>query len=644
MMSSKKKSSAMETFWPVGEVTSGVRQLLTFAAFMCCLLTLPTNAETAAVVNGKGGGTLLNLPTPDDGERLDPTDNGIQYHGGPIMLGTPNIYFIWYGNWAGNTAVPILTDWANNIGGSPYYNINTTYYNGSGTHLSNSARFAGSAFDAYSHGTALSDANVRDIVAGQITGGTFPADPNGVYFVLTSADVSETSGFCSVYCGWHTFGQINGTNIKYSFVGNADRCPSACAAQYPTSPNNNAGADAMASVLAHEFEETTSDPNLNAWYDTRRQENADKCAWTFGTEYRTPNGARANMRLGDRDFLIQQNWVNADGGYCALSYGGASCLPELGDYQPYLVAQPNGIVDVFWRTASNTLGHKWYVGGTWYGPEDLGGSLTSDPSPVMSSAGVLDVFWKGTDGNLWHKWYVNGWNGPESLGAGPLGSGPHAAGQSTGTIDVFWIGTDGQLWHEWYVGGAWYGPEGLGGSLASEPSPVVSSDGVLDVFWKGTDGNLWHKWYVNGWNGPESLGAGPLGSGPHAAGQSTGTIDVFWIGTDGQLWHEWYVGGAWYGPEGLGGSLASEPSPVVSSASVLDVFWKGTDSNLWHKWYVNGWYGPESLGAGPLGSAPSAAGQPTGTIDVFWKGTDSQLWHEWYVGGSWYGPEFQGCP
>ena len=59
--------------------------------------------------------------------------------------------------------------------------------------------------------------------------------------------------------------------------------------------------------------------DLNAWYDTRGYENADKCAWTFGTTY-TANGALANMKLGTRDFLIQQNWVNLSGGYCAKSY------------------------------------------------------------------------------------------------------------------------------------------------------------------------------------------------------------------------------------------------------------------------------------------------------------------------------------
>lgn len=144
-------------------------------------------------------------------------------------------------------------------------------------------------------------------------------NPNAVYFVLTTADVTASSGFCTQYCGWHTHATIAGTDTKYFFIGNPDRCPSSCAAQ-TTSPNGNAGADGMASIIAHELEEAASDPDLNAWYDRRGYENADKCAWTFGTEYAAGNGSRANMKLGTRDYLIQQNWVNASGGFCAKSY------------------------------------------------------------------------------------------------------------------------------------------------------------------------------------------------------------------------------------------------------------------------------------------------------------------------------------
>lgn len=245
--------------------------------------------------------------------------NGINYHGGPLILGTTNVYYIWYGNWAGNTATSILPDLIAGLSGSPYYNINTSYYDGASVAVTNSTLLKKSVSDNYSRGTALADADVTAVVSNAITSGALPADPNAVYFVLTSADVNETSGFCTSYCGWHTHGTIAGQDIKYSFVGNPDRCPSACEAQ-TTSPNGNAGADGMASVLTHELEEAVTDPDLNAWYDGSGAENADKCAWKFGTTYTTSNGSKANMKLGARDFLIQQNWLNASGGLCTLAY------------------------------------------------------------------------------------------------------------------------------------------------------------------------------------------------------------------------------------------------------------------------------------------------------------------------------------
>ena len=251
--------------------------------------------------------------------KLRLSGNGIVYHGGPLMLGTTNVYYIWYGDWSGNTATDILTNLAQKIGGSGYYNINTTYYDGSNRHVANSVQYAGMANDAYSQGKSLTDAQIKSVVSSAISSGSVPKDTGGVYFVLTSSDVTASSGFCTQYCGWHTHGTIGGVDIKYSFVGNPDRCPSACAAQ-SVGPSGNAGADGMASIIAHELEEAVTDPDLNAWYDRRGQENADKCAWTFGTTSTAPNGAKYNVTLGARSYLIQQNWVNASGGYCAMSY------------------------------------------------------------------------------------------------------------------------------------------------------------------------------------------------------------------------------------------------------------------------------------------------------------------------------------
>jgi len=294
---------------------------LVFASGLLHAQVQETQTERDPAPSGRGIGTRHQYGPQSD--RLGPAPikkgNGISYHGGPLILGGTNVYYIWYGNWVGNSAQTILVDLANNIGGSPYFNINTTYYDGSDNHVANAVNFVGSTpstpdSNNYSHGTSLSDADVQAIVAAQN-----PTDTNGVYFVLTSADVNETSGFCKHYCGWHDHANINGLDIKYAFVGNPDRCPKNCEAQ-TTSPNGNAGADGMASIIAHELEEATTDPDLNAWYDQRGQENADKCAWTFGTTSQALNGSQYNVVLGTRQYLIQQNWVNASGGYCALSY------------------------------------------------------------------------------------------------------------------------------------------------------------------------------------------------------------------------------------------------------------------------------------------------------------------------------------
>jgi hypothetical protein len=235
----------------------------------------------------------------------------ITFHGGPVMA-TPTVYLIWYGNWnqTNGTDTPagqtIVTDFLFGLNGSAYYLTNTSYGGVSGNFT-----VGGAITDAYSQGSNLSDRKIGTIVSNAITSGKLPKDSHGVYFVLTSSDVAEISGFCSRYCGWHTYGTLAGTNIKYSFVGNSARCLNACSIQ-TNSPNGNAGVDGMVSVIAHELEETNTDPNLNAWYDSKGAEDADKCAWTFGQNLSTTSGgAYFNMTLstpsgGTRPFLIQR--------------------------------------------------------------------------------------------------------------------------------------------------------------------------------------------------------------------------------------------------------------------------------------------------------------------------------------------------
>jgi hypothetical protein len=258
---------------------------------------------------------------------LASTSNGIQYHGGPVLVNSVHIYEIWYGNWttASTPARQSLVDTFNHgIGGTPYFNTNSSYYNASGVYVQNSVSVAGST-TVTGGSTSLSSGSISTIVANVLAAGTFPIDANAVYYVFTSRDVS-VSGFLTQYCGFHSALTANSTNVQYAFVGDPTGPSVAnCSAQTASSPNGDVGGDAMVSVVAHELSEATSDPQLNAWYaDATGNENGDLCAWNFGAYFTAPNGSAANVTWTingtSYNYLIQQNWVNAAGGYCALKY------------------------------------------------------------------------------------------------------------------------------------------------------------------------------------------------------------------------------------------------------------------------------------------------------------------------------------
>ncbi len=258
-------------------------------------------------------------PTAGGTGSLSPIAN----HGGPVMGNTVNVYVIWCGNWnqSNGSDTPggqqLVRTFLSNVGNSPYFNINVSYPGVTG-----SVALKQEIRDTGSQGTRLSDSKVQAIVSNAISTAKLPRDIAGLYFVLTSSNVSESSGFCSRYCGWHTQGTIVGSDIKYSFVGNANRCLSGCAAQ-TISPNGNAGVDGMISVIAHELEETVTDPDLNAWYDASGAENGDKCAWTFGSSQTLlPSGAYYNMSIGGLNYLIQRN-LKATDSKCYVNSSGA---------------------------------------------------------------------------------------------------------------------------------------------------------------------------------------------------------------------------------------------------------------------------------------------------------------------------------
>lgn len=269
---------------------------------------------------GHGGGKKANT--------------GIFYHGGPVFYQTNVVAVYWAGSTiynggptpgttgSGAADGSVIGHFLRNLGGSPYFNINTTYFDGTNAHVQNVVNYTGfwaANTNVPAPGASVSDAQIQAQLISGFTSGAITFDQNTLYEVFSGPGVNLGGGFGTQYCAYHGHFTWNGHDVKYSAMPHDYDFPSACAA-LSGSPNNDFAADAEVNTLAHETEETTTDPDLNAWFDRRGQENADKCAWTFGTVYTTSNGSAANINLGGKDFLVQRNWVNAGSGGCATQY------------------------------------------------------------------------------------------------------------------------------------------------------------------------------------------------------------------------------------------------------------------------------------------------------------------------------------
>ncbi|HYL55421.1 MAG TPA: hypothetical protein VEU73_07570 [Gemmatimonadales bacterium] len=283
-------------------------------------------------------GTHIMLPRgrvrpAGPGAAAPAADNGISYHGGPIILAQKVAAIYWSSSTiypggpapgtsgAGSADGSLVGFFMSHLGGSPYYNINTTYYDGTGAPAQNSVtytQFWASNTNVPLPGMVVPDQLIQAQVVSGFTSGQLTYDPNTLYLVFTDQLVNLGGEFGVVYCAYHGNFTWNGNDVKYAAMPHDIDFPDCNALN--GSPNNDPAADAEVNTLAHETEETNTDEDLNAWYDSSGNENADKCAWTFGATYQTANGSTANMSLGSKDFLVQQNWVNANGGSCRLSW------------------------------------------------------------------------------------------------------------------------------------------------------------------------------------------------------------------------------------------------------------------------------------------------------------------------------------
>jgi Phosphate-induced protein 1 conserved region len=256
---------------------------------------------------------------PYDKDHAPSTCNGpceINYNGGPVFEKAPTVYIIWYGNWKAKDR-NIIDYYFAHLGGTTQEKINTTYSDSNGKSIPNKVKHSAKDdyHDNYSLGKNLSgDGDIQTIVANAIKNEHLPNDTDGIYFVLTYKDVTD-SGFCSQFCGYHSPSTsiVKGETIKYSMVGDPDQCPSGCETSHilgdKSSPNNDPGADGATAIMWHEFSESSSDPEVNlvtAWAGNACGESGDCCAWLFGKVKTDKDGHFYTNVIGTKEYAMQQ--------------------------------------------------------------------------------------------------------------------------------------------------------------------------------------------------------------------------------------------------------------------------------------------------------------------------------------------------
>jgi hypothetical protein len=277
-------------------------------------------------------GTLQFVTYPANGP--DPTLGS-----GLVLGGDVPIFLIWYGDWGNSPAPNIVPDFVQALSGSTYMGISAGYYDNAGDVVSGISHLGGQATvpaDVQQQlGSTLTQGAIGYAISRTVDATSLPVEPRAIYIFLTAPGVTfsdesgDTFGPGGSICGFHYPLQMRQHQGKspVAVVGDASGNPSVGCAPLQNqtlSPNGDVGTDAMLSIIAHEVNESLTDSHLGngaAWVANVggfQYEIGDMCAWEFGIPgethyshtwvYSAPNGSSANIRLGSRDYLIQEIW------------------------------------------------------------------------------------------------------------------------------------------------------------------------------------------------------------------------------------------------------------------------------------------------------------------------------------------------
>jgi hypothetical protein len=221
------------------------------------------------------------------------------YHGGQIMPTAMIQSIFWGKSWASASftgdKISGMDEWYAGFNGSPYADTSDEYTGSNGRVTSGTTYLdPGHIIDT----TAASGGGSTSAILAEVCKAIQSPDPdgNGYYAVYTDVPRGHAN-----YCAYHSYGACGGKRVQFAFFFDLDGDPG-CDPQ-DTSTSHSQGLAAIANVSGHELSEARTDPaSPGAWYDSKGEENGDKCAWTFNDQPVTfSNGST---------WKIQGEWSN----------------------------------------------------------------------------------------------------------------------------------------------------------------------------------------------------------------------------------------------------------------------------------------------------------------------------------------------
>ena len=321
-----------------------MRRLLTVLGVCLVLLAgaVPAQAATqgSAPVANPGGRVLGIVPVRDaHGGGARPSRNSnLSYHNGPTM-NTNTTFAIFWGD-------PSKTSWdsgyqslieryfgdvaAASGATSNVYDAGTQYYDtitGTIRYIQYKSTFGGYLVDTTPYpangctdkatSICLSDGQLQQEIAADLSAsgwsGSIPTGGESQeVFIFTPKGVGSCAGSSCAYtnfCAYHSWMGSGTSATLYANQPYANQNYSIYTCNSGQWPNGNS-ADATLNVVSHEHNETITDQQGNAWYDSSGNEDGDKCAWNFGSALGGTSGAEYNQVINKHDYYLQQEWSN----------------------------------------------------------------------------------------------------------------------------------------------------------------------------------------------------------------------------------------------------------------------------------------------------------------------------------------------